>query len=105
MRRRPAPEFNPFGAEVPSRSAHVIKQRRGVYQVVNSSQDDTPVFDVPSVDEFYRDMKFMTALSSPGPVTTYAYKRMQVLEERFNLHEMLNADREQVGASVACFPS
>lgn len=105
VRRRPAPEFNPFGAEVPSRSAHVIKQRRGVYQVVKSSQvDDAPVFDVPSVDEFYRDMKFMTALSSPGPVTTYAYKRMQVLEERFNLHEMLNADREQVGASVlACF--
>lgn len=98
VRRRPAPEFNPFGAEVPSRSQHVIKQVRGVYQVVASSEDDTPAYDVPSVDEFYRDMKFMTALSSPGPVTTYSYKRMQVLEERFNLHEMLNADREQVWA-------
>jgi AMP deaminase len=76
----------------------VVKQRGGVYQVVLEDDPTTPAFEVPLVDEFYRDMRFMSALTSPGPVTTYAYKRMQVLEERFNLHEMLNAEREQVRA-------
>jgi AMP deaminase len=79
----------------------VVKQRGGVYQVVLEDDPTTPAFEVPLVDEFYRDMRFMSALTSPGPVTTYAYKRMQVLEERFNLHEMLNAEREQVRAREA----
>jgi hypothetical protein len=74
--RRAAPEFNPFTCEIPQASGHSIKQLRGVYQVVSS--DGTAVYEVPSVDEYYRDMKFLSSLTSPGPVTTYAYKRMQV---------------------------
>jgi hypothetical protein len=64
----------------------------GVYQV---SVDGKPTFVCPTVDEFYQDMAFMNKVTQPGPVTTYSYKRIQVLEEKFNLHEMLNSDREQ----------
>lgn len=64
----------------------------GVYEVL---LDGEPTFVCPTVDEFYEDMTFLNKVTQPGPVTTYSYKRIQVLEERFNLHEMLNSDREQ----------
>jgi AMP deaminase len=41
-------------------------------------------------------------VTSPGPVTTYSYKRLQVLEERFNLHVMLNSEREQAIQKQVC---
>ena len=33
-------------------------------------------------------------LVTSGPVKTYSYKRLQVLEARFHLHKLLNSDRE-----------
>lgn len=33
-------------------------------------------------------------LLTSGPVKTYSYKRLQVLEARFHLHKLLNSERE-----------
>lgn len=54
-----------------------------------------PMVEVPSVSEFYKDLSSLSKVTNPGPVKSFAYKRLQVLEERFNLHVMLNAEVEQ----------
>ena len=48
---------------------------KGVYEV--RCRGET-LSSVPSVEEFYRDMAFLGKATSPGPVTTYSYKRLQV---------------------------
>ena len=94
----------------------------GVYHVLDETGD--MVTDVPAVEEFYEDFHELTValiffttrawtfpwayfqivihtntrtiqhLLNSGPVKTYSYKRLQVLEARFHLHKLLNSDRE-----------
>ena len=50
---------------------------------------------MPTAGEFYQDLASLARVTNPGPCKSYAYKRLQVLEERFSLHVMLNAEVEQ----------
>ena len=73
--RQRAPEYNPFATAVPPASAHTFRCVNGVYEVMHR---DEVCSGVPSVEEFYRDLKFLAKITAPGPVTTYSYKRLQV---------------------------
>ncbi|RQM28698.1 hypothetical protein B5M09_008035, partial [Aphanomyces astaci] len=63
-------------------------------------RDDLP-YDIFSTkplsqDEFYDDWFEVKRIINSGPVKTFAFKRLQLLESRFNLHVLLNGDRELV---------
>ena len=88
----------------------VFKMERGVYRVFDRGQDEflgeeegntssttttlKEVFGVRSFDEFVRDYTIVKHAAFCGPTASYAYKRLEVLSAKFNLHVLLNSVRE-----------
>ena len=50
--------------------------------------------ELQDVDAFYTAYFKLKKLIHSGPAKTLAFMRLQVLESRFNLHVLLNSDRE-----------
>ncbi|KAI9681188.1 MAG: AMP deaminase [Caeruleum heppii] len=69
----------------------------GVYQVFenNKSADlDSPIVNVPTIREFYMDLDQLLTVSSDGPSKSFAFRRLQYLEGKFNLYVLLNEYQE-----------
>eukprot|EP00892_Ulva_mutabilis_P012568 jgi/Ulvmu1/9684/UM055_0022.1 len=59
-------------------------------------------FPLPGTDrEFFTDMLHLSRLSAAGPVMTYCHHRLTLLEQKFNLHVMLNAEKERLAQKTA----
>jgi AMP deaminase len=68
-----------------------------VYQVYENSKAeelDTPVINIPTIREFYMDMEEVLNVSSDGPSKSFAFRRLQYLEGKFNLYVLLNEYQE-----------
>jgi AMP deaminase len=69
----------------------------GVYQVYASSQpgpDASPIVNVPTIKEYYMDLEDILTVSSDGPTKSFAFRRLQYLEGKFNLYVLLNEYQE-----------
>lgn len=69
----------------------------GIYQVYrnpDAEKSDTPVINIPSMREFYMDMEEVLNLSADGPSRTFAFRRLQYLEGKFNLYQLEQGYRE-----------
>jgi len=69
----------------------------GVYQVYENSKAeelDTPVINIPTIREFYMDLEEILTISSDGPSKSFAFRRLQYLEGKFNLYVLLNEYQE-----------
>ncbi|PQE04314.1 AMP deaminase protein [Rutstroemia sp. NJR-2017a BBW] len=69
----------------------------GVYQVYENSklqELDTPVINIPDIREFYMDLEEILNVSSDGPSKSFAFRRLQYLEGKFNLYVLLNEYQE-----------
>jgi AMP deaminase len=68
----------------------------GVMQIFDPSDDSrTNRIPVPSVDEFYIDMDFLHDLRTSGPVQTYCFNRLQLIQTKFELHGMVHTTTER----------
>jgi len=103
LRWRNSPPYSCFGAAhepgappPPPTAApdDVIDSAHGVFRVTNASTGSAPHLEVPPAAAYWRDLKSLQALMNAGPVKTLAWRRLQLLEQRFRLHAMLNSDRE-----------
>ena len=69
----------------------------GVFQVFENSEADkanTPVVTVPTIKDFYLDLEDILSTSSDGPSKSFAFRRLQYLEGKFNLYSLLNEYQE-----------
>ncbi|KAI8629294.1 hypothetical protein F5Y19DRAFT_434819 [Xylariaceae sp. FL1651] len=69
----------------------------GVYQVFENTAADaanTPVVGVPTIKDFYMDLEQILSVSSDGPSKSFAFRRLQYLEGKFNLYALLNEYQE-----------
>jgi len=69
----------------------------GVYQVFESEeaeQAQSPMVTVPTLREYYMDLEFILATSADGPNKSFAYRRLQYLEGKFNLYTLVNDYQE-----------
>jgi AMP deaminase len=69
----------------------------GVYQVFENAGADkanTPVVSVPTIKDFYIDLEDILSTSSDGPSKSFAFRRLQYLEGKFNLYVLLNEYQE-----------
>lgn len=69
----------------------------GVYQVYETSQASkhaTPIVNIPTIREFYMDLEAILDVSSDGPSKSFAFRRLQYLEGKFNLYVLLNEYQE-----------
>ncbi|MEW5317860.1 MAG: hypothetical protein WDW38_009124 [Sanguina aurantia] len=90
-------EYRPMGS-----STHTYKMVDGVMQVYDSPSGDANLFPVPgSANEFFTEMHRVLRFSSIGPVKSYCHHRLMLLEQKFNLHTMLNSDKENAAQKAA----
>lgn len=63
----------------------------GVYQVYNTSENDRkPAFKIPTIKEYFMDLEFILGVISDGPTKSLAYRRLQYLASKFDMHYLLN---------------
>ncbi len=70
----------------------------GVYQVYEDEAADkagsAPIVSVPTLKEYYVDLEEILNISSDGPSKSFAFRRLQYLEGKFNLYILLNEYQE-----------
>jgi AMP deaminase len=60
------------------------------------------LFEPPkTATNFFRDMLWILKVVASGPVKTMSHHRLLLLEQKFNLHVMLNADHEFLAQKTA----
>ncbi|MEW5306281.1 MAG: hypothetical protein WDW36_008755 [Sanguina aurantia] len=90
-------EYRPMGS-----STHTYKMVDGVMQVYDAPSGDANLFPVPgSANAFFTEMHRVLRFSSIGPVKSYCHHRLMLLEQKFNLHTMLNSDKENAAQKAA----
>jgi AMP deaminase len=70
---------------------------QGVFQVYETSKSadiDSPIVNIPKMREFYMDLEAVLDISSDGPSKSFAFRRLQYLEGKFNLYVLLNEYQE-----------
>lgn len=87
--------FDPFHTAQTFSSRHLIDQVGGVFQVFapEDVEHRASLFKVPSVDEFYTDLKKLMKVVE-GPAKSLAFARLQLLSKRFEMHLLLNETSE-----------
>jgi AMP deaminase len=68
----------------------------GVYQVFRDGDEAEPSspVQIPTLKEFYMDLDEILSTSSDGPSKSFAFRRLQYLEGKFNLYVLLNEYQE-----------
>jgi AMP deaminase len=93
---------DPFAYNKLPPSPHSFRMQDGVYRVFESARSDTDLCPVPgSAKDFFTDMLQLVKIGAAGPVKTYCHQRLMLLEQKFNLHVMLNADKEFLAQKTA----
>ncbi len=68
-----------------------------MYQVfadAAAEKANTPMASVPTIKEYYVDLEEILTVSTDGPSKSFAFRRLQYLEGKFNLYMLLNEYQE-----------
>jgi AMP deaminase len=92
--------------DMPGHSGHVFAMEAGVMRVWPSAaareQGQPGCCPVPATgNQFFTDLHHLNRVTASGPVKSFAHRRLALLEQRFSLHLMLNADREFLAQKAA----
>jgi len=92
------PPYNPFEPEFTPATDHTYKVVNGVYYVFKNEKemkDDQPLYSVPyTLSSYYKDVNNLMKLCSYGPAKTFCFKRLCLLESKYNMHILLNDSKE-----------
>nr|GLL34259.1 probable AMP deaminase isoform X1 [Ipomoea trifida] len=75
-------------------TGHHFKMVDGVVRVYASENDTEELFPVANSTTFFTDMHHLLKVMAAGSVRTACHHRLRLLEEKFRLHLLVNADRE-----------
>ncbi|ODQ64175.1 AMP deaminase [Nadsonia fulvescens var. elongata DSM 6958] len=68
-----------------------------VYQIYEDEEymkNSLPAIQVPTIKEYYMDLEDVINISSDGPAKSFAFRRLQYLEAKWNLYTLLNEPQE-----------
>eukprot|EP00252_Welwitschia_mirabilis_P022782 TRINITY_DN6264_c0_g1_i1.p1 TRINITY_DN6264_c0_g1~~TRINITY_DN6264_c0_g1_i1.p1 ORF type:complete len:544 (+),score=105.26 TRINITY_DN6264_c0_g1_i1:214-1845(+) len=97
----PKRNSDPFLYVPEAKSEHHFKMENGVVQVYENKDAEQPLFPVPDATAFFTDMHRILKIIALGNVRTLCHNRLRLLEQKFSLHLMLNADREALAQKSA----
>ena len=89
---RPDAPYDPFRAPMPQPMEGEITLvcEDSVYFAVDAEGNRVGDSRVPDRHEFYEDLTWLTGMAKEGPVRTFAFRRLKLLDARFELHRLLN---------------
>ncbi|KAL9269233.1 AMP deaminase-like protein [Drosera capensis] len=97
------PSQNPFHSspEKIQKSDHFFQMEDGVVQVYTNKDSKEKLFPVADATTFFTDLHHILRVIAAGNMRTLCHHRLVLLEQKFNLHLMLNADREFLAQKTA----
>ncbi|GAA0150326.1 deaminase [Lithospermum erythrorhizon] len=90
----PKPNPDPFDYTPEGKSNHYFQMEDGVVQIYANKDAKEPLFPVADATRFFTDLHHILKVIAAGNIRTVCHHRLGLLEQKFNLHLMLNADRE-----------
>ncbi|OCH92633.1 AMP deaminase [Obba rivulosa] len=73
---------------------HFAIDEKGVYQVYQNEQDQSPLFNIPCIREYFMDLDYVLSVIADGPTKSFAYKRLGYLANKFTMYSLLNESQE-----------
>uniref|UniRef100_A0A8C4ZCY0 AMP deaminase n=1 Tax=Gadus morhua TaxID=8049 RepID=A0A8C4ZCY0_GADMO len=91
----PGPGQDPYSLEdLPEDLGYLLQMKDGIVRVYSSpealEQQQPRDLPYPDLETFSVDMGQVLAMIVDGPTKTYCHRRLNFLESKFHLHEMLN---------------
>lgn len=77
----------------PDDSADFALGKEDVFESIDSSTGE-PIGYVPTIKDYYVDMERLIKIASDGPMKSFAFKRLEYLEAKWNLYYLLNEHEE-----------
>ncbi|KAF2088077.1 AMP deaminase, partial [Saccharata proteae CBS 121410] len=65
-----------------------------VYETEALAEMGRPIVNIPEIRDFYMDLDEIINVSTDGPIKSFAFRRLQYLEGKFNLYFLLNEYQE-----------
>jgi len=65
-----------------------------VYETASAAETASPIVHVPSLREYYIDLKAIVRAATDPPSKSFAYRRLQYLDGKFALYALLNEYQE-----------
>ncbi|XP_020233434.1 AMP deaminase [Cajanus cajan] len=90
----PKPNPDPFLYIPEGKSNHYFEMQDGVIHVYPDKDTKEELFPVADATTFFTDLHHILRVIAAGNIRTLCHHRLNLLEQKFNLHLMLNADRE-----------
>ncbi|XP_075513150.1 AMP deaminase-like isoform X1 [Primulina tabacum] len=90
----PKPIPNPFDHTPEVKSDHYFQMEDGVVHVYANKESEEKLYPVANATTFFTDLHHILKIIAAGNIRTLCHHRLVLLEQKFNLHLMLNADRE-----------
>ncbi|KAG8099012.1 hypothetical protein GUJ93_ZPchr0013g34202 [Zizania palustris] len=97
----PKPNPNPFNYEHQTKTEHHFEMVDGVVHVYPNKDSKERVYPVADATTFFTDMHYILRVLAAGDIRTVCHKRLNLLDQKFNLHLMVNADRELLAQKAA----
>ncbi|KAG9315878.1 AMP deaminase [Chiua virens] len=102
--RHATPEEEDFDfstCQIPESHSWEFKiDEKGVYQVYSTGADDKPLFDIPSIREYFVDLDRVLEIISDGPAKSIAYRRLKYLTSKYEMYQLLNESQELAAMKV-----
>ncbi|XP_073289236.1 AMP deaminase-like isoform X4 [Primulina huaijiensis] len=90
----PKPNPNPFVHFPEEKSDHYFQMEDGVVNVYDNKDSKERLFPVADATTFFTDLHHVLKVIADGNIRTLCHHRLVLLEQKFNLHLMLNAENE-----------
>ncbi|KAH9985064.1 AMP deaminase [Russula compacta] len=92
----PCDMFNFAQVEIPDAHEWVFDiDDKGIYQVYDATAvERKPLFDIPTIREYFMDLDFVLGVISGGPAKSFAFRRLQYLRAKFTMYTLLNEFQE-----------
>ncbi len=90
------PTWTPPPLDVPAACSRFRTELVGGVFTVFGVDDGKALYAAPDISEYYRDLSELAKLVSNGDFNSFAYRRLQLFQARFQLHQMLNGEEEKL---------
>ena len=74
--------------------------RTDVIDNASQTPDEKPMFDIPSIREYFIDLDHVLEVISDGPAKSIAYRRLKYLASKFEMYSLLNESKELAAMKV-----
>ncbi|KAG1836358.1 AMP deaminase [Suillus subalutaceus] len=99
----PDDQFEFSQCQIPGNHEWVFEiDDKGVYQIYTNSDAETkkPLFDIPTIREYFVDLDYVLGVISDGPAKSMAYRRLKYLASKFEMYSLLNEFQELADMKV-----